>query len=202
MKNIMENTAFDQIYHEHLLYYTLKTIETLLNRHGLSMFDGYFSSIHGGSIMGFVTHMDKREKTKRLLDLIEKENMSKTNELETYFKFAKEIENLKDKNLNFLNQRKKEGKTIYAMGAPIKGNTLLNYFKIDQNLITYLVEKNPLRKNLYSPGMHIPIVLEDEINPPDVYYVLAWNFKNEILKNNKHLIDRGVEFYFPINPKE
>ena len=62
-----------------------------------------------------------------------------------------------------------------------------------------LVEKNRLRNGLVSPGMHIPVVMEDELAaPPDVYYVLAWNFKNEILANNRHLADRGVRFYFPV----
>ncbi|NGX32199.1 MAG: Ubiquinone biosynthesis O-methyltransferase [Candidatus Anoxychlamydiales bacterium] len=203
MKNIMENVAFDQIYHEHLLYYTLKTIEVLLNRHGLSLFDAYFSSIHGGSIIGLVTHRGKKEKSIRLLKLIKKEEESRCNELQSYQIFAKNIETLKEKNLKFLEMRKKEGKTIYAMGAPVKGNTLLNYFEISKDTIPYLVEKNHLRKNLFSPGRHIPIIMEDEIkNPPDVYYVLAWNFKKEILKNNQELIKKGVEFYFPINPKE
>ncbi|NGX28905.1 MAG: Ubiquinone biosynthesis O-methyltransferase [Candidatus Anoxychlamydiales bacterium] len=203
MKNIVQNIAFDQIYHEHLLYYTLKTIEKLLNRHGLSLFDAYFSSIHGGSIIGFVSHTGKKQKTERLLKLIKKEEDSKCNEFETYLKFAKNIEILKRKNLEFLEKRREEGKTIYAMGAPVKGNTLLNYFEISKDTISYLVEKNPLRKNMFSPGRHIPIIMEDEIkNPPDVYYVLAWNFKKEILKNNQHLLEKGVEFYFPINPKE
>jgi len=202
MKNIMENIAFDQIYHEHLLYYNIKTIEVLLNRHGLELFDAYFSPIHGGSIIGFVTHRGKKQKTKRLFDLMKKEEESKCNEYETYKKFAKKIDKLKEENLSFLEKRKNEGKTIYAMGAPVKGNTLLNYFDISKDTITYLVEKNPLRKSLFSPGRHIPIVMEDEILPPDVYYVLAWNFKKEILKNNQHLLDKGVEFYFPINPKE
>nr|NGX63785.1 hypothetical protein [Candidatus Anoxychlamydiales bacterium] len=77
------------------------------------------------------------------------------------------------------------------------------YFEISKDIIPYLVEKNPLRKNMFSPGRHIPIIMEDEIkNLPDVYYVLAWNFKKEILKNNQHLIEKGIEFYFPINPKE
>ncbi len=202
MKNIIENTAFDQIYHEHLLYYTLKTIEVLLNRHGLALFDAQFSSIHGGSIIGFVGHINKRKKTKRLLDLIKKEEESRCNEFHSYLIFSKRIEKLKIDNLAFLEKKKKEGKLIYAMGAPVKGNTLLNYFDIGSDIITYLVEKNTLRKNMYSPGKHIPIVIENEITPPDVYYVLAWNFKNEILKNNQHLIKQGVEFYFPINPKE
>ena len=87
------------------------------------------------------------------------------------------------------------------MGAPVKGNTLLNYFQIGPSTIDCLVEKNELRRGLYSPGMHIPIRMEDEIkDPPDVYYVLAWNFKHEILKNQAFLLSRGVEFLFPVDP--
>jgi hypothetical protein len=65
------------------------------------------------------------------------------------------------------------------------------------------VEKNMLRKGLYSPGMHIPVRIESELTEvPDIYYVLAWNFKDEILRNNSRLLELGVEFYFPVNPKE
>ena len=78
---------------------------------------------------------------------------------------------------------------------------MLNYFQIGPDLLECLVEKNRLRKGLHSPGMHLPVVLEDEISePPDIYYVLAWNFKDEILANNRGLLDQGVEFYFPVNP--
>lgn len=203
MKSIMENCAFDQIYHEHLLYYTLKTIEVLLSRHGLALFDAYLSPIHGGSIIGFVSHKDKRRPTERLEKLKEEERLSGCNELSAYHLLADNVEKLKEENLEFLEKRKAEGKTIYGMGAPVKGNTLLNYFGIGKNLIDLLIEKNEMRKGLFSPGMHIPIAIEKElVSPPDVYYVLAWNFKKEILKNNQELIDQGVEFYFPINPKE
>lgn len=200
MKSIMENVAFDQIYHEHLLYYTLKTINVLLKRHGLELFDAELMPIHGGSIIGYVTHKGARQKTERLKDLIQKEELNKTNELSTYLAFAKNIEALKQKNLTFLHKCKKQNKRVFGMGAPVKGNTLLNYFKIGSELLDCLVEKNELRKNLYSPGMHLPIYIEKELAaPPDVYYVLAWNFKTEILKNNQHLINKGVEFYFPID---
>ena len=202
MKNILENVSFDQIYHEHLLYYNIKTLNYLLNLHGLELFDGYFSSNHGGSIIGLATHKGKRNVSERLLKLIALEEKLNCNHLNTYKKFAKNIELLKIKNISYLNQKKRENKVIYAMGAPVKGNTLLNYFDIGNDIITYLVEKNTLRRNMFSPGKHIPIMIESEIKPPDVYYVLAWNFKNEILANNKHLIDKEVEFYFPINPKE
>jgi 2-polyprenyl-3-methyl-5-hydroxy-6-metoxy-1,4-benzoquinol methylase len=203
MKRIVENLAFDQIYHEHLLYYNLKTIEVLLNRHGLSMFDAYLSPIHGGSIIGFVTHKGTQEPSDRLTEMREAEVTEKSNEFATYLDFAKRIEQMKLENLAYLSQAKAAGKTIWGFGAPVKGNTLLNYFGIGTQYLDYLVEKNELRRGLSSPGMHIPLVIEGELdNLPDIYYVLAWNFKREILANNQVLIDQGVEFYFPVNPPD
>lgn len=203
MKRILENLAFDQIYHEHLLYYNLKTIETLLNRHGLSMFDAYVSPIHGGSVIGFITHKGEREPSQRLQELREAEVTAKSNEFKTYLEFAERIKKMKEENMAYLSEKKKLGKTIYGFGAPVKGNTLLNYFGVGTDYIDCLVEKNELRRGLYSPGMHIPIAIEKELTRlPDVYYVLAWNFKKEILANNRDLIEKGVEFYFPVNPRE
>ncbi len=202
MKSIMENTAFDQIYHEHLLYYTLKTVGTLLARHGLALFDAYLAPIHGGSIIGYATHTGKRDPSQRLQELQKEEESAGCNKLEAYHDLAKRMVSLKKQNLLFLEKRKKAGKRIFGMGAPVKGNTLLNYFEIGPELLDCLVEKNTLRKGMYSPGMHLPILIEDELeSPPDVYYVLAWNFRKEILNNNRHLIEKGVEFYFPITPK-
>lgn len=200
MKKIVENLAFDQIYHEHLLYYNLKNIEVLLNRHGLEMFDCKLTPIHGGSMIGYVTHKGKKTKTQRYLDVCDLENAAKSNDIATYHEFAKRVENMKKRDIAYLDQKKKEGKTIFGMGAPVKGNTLLNYFGIGKNYLDCLVEKNTLRKGLISPGMHLPVLIESELTTtPDVYYVLAWNFKKEILANNKHLIDKGVEFYFPVD---
>jgi SAM-dependent methyltransferase len=203
MKRIVENLAFDQIYHEHLLYYNLNTIEVLLNRHGLSMFDAWLSPIHGGSIIGFVSHQGRREPSARLREMRAAERREQANSISTYFEFARRIERMKTENLEFLDHAKGCGKTVYGMGAPVKGNTLLNYFGIGTQYLDYLVEKNPLRRGLFSPGQHIPLILEHEVTePPDIYYVLAWNFRNEILSNNRDLIEHGVEFYFPVNPKE
>jgi len=203
MKRIVENLAFDQIYHEHLLYYNLRTIDVLLKRHGLEAFDAYLAPIHGGSMIAFVTHRGKRDISSRLNDLYSHEDSMGANELSIYLDFAKRIEVMKKENLQYLKQKKLEGKRIYGMGAPVKGNTLLNYFGIGTQYLDVLVEKNSLRDGLVSPGMHIPVVMEnDKLVPPDVYYVLAWNFKKEILGNNQELISNGVEFYFPVNPKE
>ncbi len=203
MKRIVENLAFDQIYHEHLLYYNLYTIEKLLNRHGLAMFDAYLSPIHGGSMIGFVTCSGKHTSSTRLQALRQAEVDDHSNDLETYLMFAERIKQMKTENLDYLDKAKKQGKRIFGMGAPVKGNTLLNYFGVGIQYLDCLVEKNELRRGLFSPGMHLPIVIEKELpEPPDIYYVLAWNFKKEILANNQPLIARGVEFYFPVNPKE
>jgi SAM-dependent methyltransferase len=201
MKSIIENSAFDQIYHEHLLYYTLETIQTLLGRHGLEMFDAFLSPIHGGQMIGYVGHPSVREKTNRLIELEKEESLSGCNAKSAYIQFAKRVEKIKYRDLEYLSLKRREGKRIFGMGAPVKGNTLLNYFGVGPSTIECLLEKNELRRDLYSPGMHIPIRIEKEIEAwPDVFYVLAWNFKNEILKNHKDLIERGVEFYFPIDP--
>ncbi len=203
MKNIVENLAFDQVYHEHLLYYTLKTIEILLSRHGLEMFDAQLHPIHGGSIVGYVTHRGKKEISQNLKKMRQLEEEAEFNRIETYQEFYRRIQRMKKENLEFLSQAKRSGKKIFGFGAPVKGNTMLNYFGVGTDMIDCLVEKNELRRNLYSPGMHIPVVIEKELKElPDVYYVLAWNFKKEILENNKNLVERGIQFYFPVNPKE
>jgi len=131
--------------------------------------------------------------------MLTEEKVSGCNELDTYQRFADDIQRKKLESLNFLSTQRARGKQIFGFGAPVKGNTLLNHFGIGTDLLDCLVEKNSLRKGLVSPGMHIPVALENEISePPDTYYVLAWNFKDEILQNNRNLIDAGVSFYFPV----
>ncbi|OEO29699.1 methyltransferase [Devosia insulae DS-56] len=202
MKSIMENLAFDQIYHEHLLYYTLKTIETLLNRHGLAMFDARLAPIHGGSIIGFIGHAGGRPVSERLAHMRAEEETSECNTIEAYRLLDERIKRMKLENVAYLDTARAAGKRVFGMGAPVKGNTMLNYFGVGPERIQCLVEKNTLRRGLYSPGMHIPIEIEGELEQqPDIYYVLAWNFKKEILANNRHLIESGVEFYFPVDPK-
>ena len=203
MKRIVENLAFDQIYHEHLLYYNLENLEILLNRHGLAMFDAYLSPIHGGSIIGFATHRGKRSPSIDLETLRQEERKQKSNKFSTYVTFFKQIERMKVETLTYLDRAKSQGQRIFGFGAPAKGNTLLNTFRIGCQYLDCLVEKNERRRGLYSPGMHLPIVIENELMQlPDLYFVLAWNYKKEILANNCHLMAKGVKFHFPVNPKE
>ncbi|MDB5871162.1 MAG: C-methyltransferase [Ramlibacter sp.] len=202
MKSIMENLAFDQIYHEHLLYYTLETVEVLLQRHGLALFDARLEPIHGGSIIAYATHAGTRPPSAPLQAMRAAEQASHCNTIEAYHAFSDRIRQVKARDVAYLTSAHESGKKIFGFGAPVKGNTLLNYFGIGPDVIECLVEKNELRRGLYSPGMHIPIEIEADLEaPPDIYYVLAWNFKDEILANNQKLIAQGVEFYFPVDPQ-
>ncbi len=203
MKRIVENDAFDQIYHEHLLYYNLRTLDTLLRRHGLALFDAELSPIHGGSIIAHVTHAPAARPSARLADFIAAEDAAGANTLSWYHDFGRRIALRREENRAYLEQCRKAGKRVFGLGAPVKGNTLLNYYGIGPELIECLTERNPHRRGLLAPGSHIPVRIEDEFTEvPDVYYVLAWNFRKEILARYAHLIARGVEFYFPVNPKE
>lgn len=204
MKRIVENDAFDQIYHEHLLYYNLRTVEKLLQRHGLALTDAELLPIHGGSIIAYATHAASARRSPALEQLARAEDETGANTLAWYQEFSRRIAQRKVENLAYLNQCKAAGKKVWGLGAPVKGNTLLNYYGVGPDLIEYLTERNPHRRGLFAPGSHIPVKIEDELEgqAPDVYYVLAWNFKKEILARHADLVAKGVEFYFPVNPKD
>lgn len=203
MKRIVENDAFDQIYHEHLLYYNVRTVDRLLRRHGLALFDAELSPIHGGSIIAYATHAQRAKPSAALQAFGRAEDEVGANTLPWYHAFQKRIAQRKLENLGFLEACREKGKRVYGLGAPVKGNTLLNYYGIGPSLISCLVERNPHRRGLIAPGSHIPVKIEDELSdPPDVYYVLAWNFKKEILARHQDMIAKGVEFYFPVNPAD
>lgn len=203
MKRIVENDAFDQIYHEHLLYYNVRTLDQLLRRHGLALFDAELSPIHGGSIIAYATHAARAKPSARLEAYGRAEDETGANTLAWYHAFQNRIAERKTENLAYLRACRAAGKRVYGLGAPVKGNTLLNYYGIGPDLIECLTERNAHRRGLIAPGSHIPVKIEDELTvEPEVYYVLAWNFKKEILARHADLVARGVEFYFPVNPKE
>src|SRR5207247_1571904 len=112
MKRIVENLAFDQIYHEHLLYYNLKNIETLLNRHGLALCDAYLSPIHGGSMIAYVTHAGMESPTAQLQELRQREITDRSYDLVTYRWFAQRIAHMKEREVAYLQDLNKQGKTV------------------------------------------------------------------------------------------
>jgi hypothetical protein len=193
---MVEKLNFDTIYHEHLCYYTMRSLNNLVGQYGLEIFDAYYSEIHSGSIIAKITHkggeLDK--KTSRYQELLEKD---KKYTPESFKKFADKVQKERFSLKNLLEQLKDSGKTIYAYGAPAKGNTLLNYFGINENLVDKAVEINELKIGNYLPQSHIPIEKETKEDSPDYYLLLSHNFADEIIEKNKDLIDNGTKFIIP-----
>lgn len=193
---MIENGNFDTIYHEHLCYYTIRSLNNLLKPYSMEIFDAYYSDIHSGSIIAKVchSHSDLNEKTNRFSVLLEED---KKYTIEEFKNFAVKVESQKFELKSKLQELKDEGKSIYAYGAPAKGNTLLNYFEIDTALVDKAVEINEMKIGYYLPQSHIPICLESKEDIPDYYLLLSHNFAEEIINKNQDLIARGVKFIIP-----
>lgn len=190
---MIENLNFDTIYHEHLCYYTLNSLTKLLEKYNLFLEDASYSDIHSGSIIAKF-RKNKNNLTKRAEELITRD---KKYNLESFKDFAKKIEERRYKLRELLQGLKNEGKKIYAYGAPVKGNTLLNYMDITNDLIDKAVEINPYKVGTYMPGSHIPVEKESKNNIPDYYLMLSHNFEKELLSNNKDIMEKGVKFIIP-----
>lgn len=198
--DMINKMSFDGIYHEHLCYYSLQSISNLLKPYGLTLFDAYHADIHGGSIIAKITHKEASISPSRRY----KELVTYDKQLVTYQglkKFGKSVVKWRTRFNAKINDIVEEGKKIYGFGAPAKGNTLLTYCGLDNNVIECLFEVNPMKCGLYTPYTHIPIVKEDHKIVEDDSYglLLSWNFADEIVSKCGDLVSRGVEF---INPFE
>ena len=199
---ILKNNMFDTICHEHLEYYSVTFINKLLKKHNLRIFDHNYNYINGGSSSYFICHENakynsNKKKINKILSLEKKFGVEK---LSTYKKFKKRIDKLKA-NLNILiNKISKKNKTIHGYAASTKGNVLLQYFNINKKNIKYISDRNPKKKNLYSPGSNIKIISEAQSRKmkPDYYLVLAWHFKKEILLRENSIRKKGTKFIFPL----
>ncbi len=194
---MVQNTAFDQIYHEHLCYYTLRSLSALLERHGLEVFEADLVPIHGGSIEAHVARKGTRPVGASVRRMLDDEAQKGFGAIDTYRRFAQDVLSLRDRLRTLLDGYRAAGRSVWAYGAPAKGATLLNSFGIGPDLVQKAVEKNPLKIGLAIPGVRIPI--EDEVGQrPDAYLVLAWNFIDEFVRKEQSWLAQGGEFIVPI----
>lgn len=195
---MIENTAFDQVYHEHLCYYTLRSISTLFARHGLEVFDVSVVPVHGGSLEVHVGHAGAHPIMPSVRALAADEDAKGLGRIETYRTFATRVARLKQETLALLERYRAAGKTVHCYGAPAKGATLLNAFGITTRLVALAAEKNPLKFGQMIPGARIPIVDEATVERPDAYLMLAWNFLDEFMEKERRFLERGGEFIVPV----
>lgn len=195
---IIGDTQFDQIYHEHLTYWSLRSISHLLDMYGLEVFNARLLPIHGGSLELLISLKGSRPISENVGRLAMKEKVLELDNIETYKRFSKRVSDIRSELLSILGRYVKEGKRVFALGAPIKGSTLLNSFNITTDLVECAVEINPLKIGKYIPGVRVPIRDETMAGRPSVYMVLSWNFLEELLFKMKDYILGGGAFIVPV----
>ncbi len=200
---LIRNTEFDNIYHEHLSFFTIRPLSVLMEKCGMKIFDVERVATQGGSLRCYATHVENgahpvTEMPAKLAAMEVKEGLQGVG---IYDDFAKKVLEIKKGLLEILNENKRNGKRIVGYGAPAKGNTLLNFCGIGPDLVEYCIEKTPFKFGKLTPGMHIPIVSDEIIKkdgPPDLYLLLIWNYFDSILEREKDYRERGGKFIVPI----
>ncbi len=193
-KHLVEEGAFDQIYHEHLCFYSLHAAKYLVEATGMKVFDVEIVPMQGKSLRVYVSK--NRTATPNVARILQEEEAAGLTSEEVFHTFARTVETNKKKLLELLRGLKAQGKKIVGYGAPAKGNTLLNYYGLGTETLDYLTDTTSLKQGLYSPGMHIQIVSPEKLltDTPDYILLLAWNFKDAILEKEKALREKGVKF--------
>jgi len=192
---ILEELHYDYIYHEHLFYYTLKTISGLIERYGLHVFDVMLSPISGGSWVIYFSK-NKKEKTKELIKYEKQELENNINSYHRWVEFSDQVTVHSEKLKKMVMQSDKK---IPAYGASARSSTLLNFCGITNKHISVVIDKNPMKNGLMTAGSNIPVVSFEEglefIADSDVILLLAWNFQDEIIQE---LRDSGYKGKFII----
>jgi len=209
MPTMLKRNAYDTICHEHLEYYSLAVLEYILKQADLKIFNVSLNEINGGSICCFATHIDnftyKQENFTQSIKMMRQAEFDMELDTDRPYKDFQESVDMHRKELaTLLKKIKKDGKKIHVYGASTKGNTILQWCGIDNQIIDCAAERNPEKYGAYTLGTEIPIVSEAESRAllPDYYLVLPWHFREEIIQREQETMRRGAGFIFPLSKIE
>lgn len=204
--SMLKQNAFDNISHEHLEYYSLMSLNNLLKRHNLEIFDVELNDINGGSFRTYIKYKGSGTiggfsgAGSRLADLEAYEDTLELQNRKIYDKFAARINETKERLTTFIKEETKKGKKVYVYGASTRGNTLLQYFNLDYTLLKAAAERNPAKWGKKTIGTWIPIISEDQarLEKPDYFLILPWAFLKEFKEREKGFLKSGGKFIVPL----
>lgn len=199
--DVYQNLWFDTIYHEHLDYHSVAPFQTLFARHDMDLVSARRVTPQGGSI-----RLTARKRPTRLpidasvAELIELERKSGLQDPAIFVDFAGRIQATKVELLDLLGKARAAGKSIAGFGAPTKSTTLTMHFGIGADILDFIVDENPLKQGMFTPGKQIPIERDDAIyvRRPDYLLILAWNFAESIMAKHTRYAREGGQFILPL----
>jgi hypothetical protein len=201
LREMIDKLEYDTVYHEHLCYFSVTALKTLCESAGLSLVRIDRVPVHGGSIRMWAGRRESHpaHSADAMAMIAEEESLGLTT-FPRFEQFAADVEENRRAVRALLASILESGTSVVGYGAPAKGNTLLNYCGIDTAVLPYTVDKSPLKTGRYTPGMHLPVretsaLLEDQ---PDYVMILAWNFADEIMRQQSEYAARGGRFIIPI----
>lgn len=199
VKDLIDHTEFDTIYHEHLCYYSLTALDHLFRRHGLAVVDVERLPIHGGSLRVSMGHQGV-EPAARVRAMLREEESWGVGDAAFYAGFGAKVARLRDDLCSLLASLKADGRRIAAYGASAKGSTLLNYCGIGRETLEYVVDRSTVKQGHYTPGTHLPIYGPEKLldDRPNDVLLLTWNFADEILEQQAAYRRGGGRFVIPI----
>lgn len=183
----IRDLTFDNVYHEHVNYWCLLSLLNFFDDSNLKIYKVKEVDTHGGSLRVYATKNKKKRIDKSVNRYIELEKKNRLHKIDTYFKFAKNVESIKSSSLKNLDKILNNNEKIIGYGAPAKATTVLNYFGIDENYFEYVLEDSEIKYDKFIPETNIQIKSKDSVNVDKYNYilVLAWNFFDTIVENNK-----------------